>query len=85
MTKEEYRNELKRLSAYVAMKELLRDMEISSSNYYAFMAGEDRRLGSNACERIINVLMQRPISPDNKNENQKQVQWHRRKENDKQT
>lgn len=74
MTKEEYRNELKRLSAYVAMKELLRDMEISSSNYYAFMAGEDRRLGSNACERIINVLMQRPISPDNKNENQKQVQ-----------
>lgn len=64
MTKDEYRCELKRLSAYVTMKELLRDMKINASNYYAFMAGEDRRLGAKACDRIIEALQRCPISPE---------------------
>ncbi|PXX74632.1 hypothetical protein [Dielma fastidiosa] len=64
MTKDEYRCEINRLSAYVTMKELLRDMGINASNYYAFMAGEDRRLGSGACDRIIEALKRRPISPN---------------------
>ena len=55
MTKDEYRAELKRLSAYVSIAELLRDMGINASNYYAFIAGEDRRLGAKTCDRIINA------------------------------
>ena len=64
MTKDEYRTELKRLSAYVSIAELLRDMGINASNYYAFIAGEDRRLGAKTCDRIIEALKRRPISPN---------------------
>lgn len=64
MTKDEYRSELRSASAYVTMKELLHAMQIDPSNYYAFMAGDDRRLGAKTCDRIIEALKRRPISPE---------------------
>lgn len=64
LTKDEYRSEISKHSAYITMKELLRDMQIDPSNYYAFMSGDDRRLGAKACERIIEALQRRPISPN---------------------
>ena len=56
------RNLMKIYSKYVAMKPLLTDLGISSSNYYAYMAGEDTRLSEEVCGKIIRALQQRPIN-----------------------
>lgn len=61
-TKEEYRTEIKRLNQFVSMKALLRYLEISSSNYFVFMSGDDSKLSVEKLETVLNALESRPIA-----------------------
>ena len=61
MTKEEYRQKIRRLSAYVSMKTLLRDLGIQSNLYFLFMKGDDIKLSVERLELILQALPNEPI------------------------
>lgn len=64
MNRNEYRELIKKYSKYVTMKVLVNDLGISSSNYYAFMNGDDKRLSEDNLSIILKSLHNRPIGGD---------------------
>ena len=60
--KSQYRKTISHLNQYVNMTGLLTDMGINSSNYFAFMNGDDTRLSAEKLDTIIFTLSSRPIT-----------------------